>query len=196
MRGKFIAFEGLDGSGQSTQVSKLVSYLKEKGYKVSATKEPTDNIIGGLIRGQLTKHWQTSQECLQLLFAADRAHHIEKEIIPILDQGNIAVTDRYMFSTIAFGSISADYDWLRKLNEKFILPDLTILLKVPAEECVRRIKEDRLSIELFEEKEKLEKVWRNYERLLKDYPNIKVVDGNKPVEEVFEDIRKEVDKIL
>lgn len=194
---KFIAFEGLDGSGSSTQLAKLASYLRSKGMRVHVTKEPTDNIIGGLIRGQLTKHWKTSQVCLQLLFAADRAHHVEKEIEPALKKGNVVLTDRYLYSTFAFGSIDGTpMEWLEEINKYFRVPDLTILLKVPPEICVERIKESRYDIQLFEEKKKLEKVWQNYEKLAEKYNNIVIIDGNRPLKEVFNDVVKAVEKIL
>ena len=83
-KGVFIAFEGLDGSGSSTQVDILVRNLNSLGIKSISTKEPTNNIVGGVIRGVLTKEWQTSPGGLQLLFAADRAHHLEHKILPNL----------------------------------------------------------------------------------------------------------------
>jgi len=109
--GKFIVFEGLDGSGSSTQASKLRDWLNRAQKELilgkpraQLTKEPTNNIIGGLIRGQLTGDWKTRPECLQLLFAADRSHHLEREIIPLLKDGVTVISDRYFFSTIAFGA--------------------------------------------------------------------------------------------
>lgn len=102
--GKFIVFDGLDGSGQSTQAGKLVDFLNLPEQKlkfghtgVQVTKEPTSSLIGGLIRSQLTHEWKSSQECLQLLFSADRAHHLEKEIIPLLERGVTVICDRYFF---------------------------------------------------------------------------------------------------
>src|SRR3989338_8854070 len=105
--GKFIVLEGLDGSGQSTQAANLVDFLNAAAEKLRPgcagahlTKEPTNNLIGGLIRAQLTSEWKTKAECLQLLFAADRAHHLEKTVAPLLEKGIWVVSDRYFFSTI------------------------------------------------------------------------------------------------
>lgn len=188
-KGLFIAFEGLDGSGLSTQVDLLNKYLNKQGYECFATKEPTNNIIGGLIRGLLTHIWKASNECSQLLFTADRALHLEKEIIPALKKKKIMITDRYFFSTIAFGSLNIrDLDWLVSLNQHFILPDIIFLIKVPPKECVKRIKSSRFSKELFEEEEKLKKIWRTYNKLAKIFPNICVIDGNRDKEKVFNDI--------
>src|SRR3989344_3150121 len=169
--GKFIAFEGLDGSGSTTQASKLRDFLNETQKKLvlgrpsaNLTKEPTNNIVGGLIRGQLTGDWKTQPECLQLLFAADRAHHLEKEIIPLLKEGTTVITDRYFFSTIAFGGLEIkDTDWLIQINRTFILPDITFLIKVSPKTCIDRIRGDRFHIELFEKEEALTRVWKNYE---------------------------------
>ncbi|MCK4807998.1 MAG: dTMP kinase [Candidatus Aenigmarchaeota archaeon] len=187
-KGMFIVFEGLDGSGSSTQVSLLQKALRKAGYTAHITKEPTNNLIGGLIRGQLTKDWKTGPECLQLLFAADRAHHLEREILPGVEKGCVVISDRYYFSTMAFGGIDIDMDWLKKLNEKFKVPDLSFFIKVPARECVKRISDSRFEFELFEEEKKLERVWKNYDILAKDFDNVHVIDGTQSVEEVHEEI--------
>lgn len=183
--GFFVSFEGLDGSGCSTQAFFLKRHFVLKKRACLLTKEPTNNLIGGLIRGQLTHEWKSSMECLQLLFAADRAHHLEKEIEPALKKNFIVISDRYKFSSIAFGSLESDVDWLIKINEKFKDPDLTILLKVSPETCIKRM-ESRPSFELFEEKQKLEKVWKVYESFIGG--NIILIDGEKTIEEIHEEV--------
>lgn len=196
--GKLIVFEGLDGSGQSTQAAKLVEYLNRRKRKFELgrpeahlTKEPTNNLIGGLIRSQLTGDWKTKPECLQLLFAADRAHHLEKEIVPLLEKGVIVVSDRYFFSTIAYGSLEIqDWQWLKDLNKHFILPDLSFFLKVRPTVCIKRIKGNRFEMELFEKEETLAKVWESYERLAREFKNVYVIDGERKIEEIFEEIKK------
>ncbi|MDO8558907.1 MAG: dTMP kinase [bacterium] len=196
-QGKFIAFEGLDGSGSTTQASKLRSFLNESQEKfvlgrpsAHLTKEPTNNIVGGLIRGQLTGDWKTQPECLQLLFSADRAHHLEKEIIPLLENGATVITDRYFLSTVAFGGLEVeDMEWLIEINKPFILPDITFLIKVSPKTCLERIKGDRFHIELFEKEESLARVWQNYEKLAKRFENVYIIDGERLVEEVFEEIK-------
>lgn len=189
MNGLFIVIEGLDGAGSTTQVSKLAEYLKERGFKVLTTKEPTNNIIGGLIRGQLTKDWHTGSECLQLLFAADRAHHLEKEINPALLNNYIVISDRYIFSTIAYGSIDADYEWLKKLNEKFRFPDLYFIIDTEPELCIQRMKSSRYQLELFEDIEKLKKVRTNFLRLSEEYKKVYIVNGNRLIDDVLDDIK-------
>jgi len=196
MKGKFIVVEGLDGSGASTQVSMLSDYLTSKGYKVLLTKEPTNNLIGGLIRGQLTHEWKTNPVCLQLLFAADRSHHLEKEIIPALEKGYIVISDRYMYSSLAFGSLDCDIEWLKKVNENFLKPEVSIFLKVPPEVCIERMKQTRFGVELFEEKEKLGKVLTAFEKLASENKNIVAVDGTQTVNKVSRDVVKAVENVL
>jgi len=195
-KGLFIVFEGLDGSGQSTQAEFLVSRLREEGYPAFATKEPTNNVIGGLIRGQLTHDWKTGMECLQLLFAADRAHHLNREITPALKGGKIIVSDRYFFSTVAYGSLDLDREWLLGLNEKFVYPDLTFLLKVPPKDCLKRIQGSRFELELFEQEQNLRRVWQTYDWLSKKFHKVCVLDGTQSrvqiAGEVFELVRREL----
>ena len=187
--GLFIAIEGLDGSGSSTQVDLLVKNLNKLGFYTYGTKEPTNNLIGGLIRGALTHDWKAAPECLQLLFAADRSHHLDREIIPGLAKGNISVTDRYFFSTIAFGSIDLEREWLIGINDQFISPDLAIFIKVPPRECIRRISKSRNQFELFEEERKLKKVWQTYEDLASDKRwNAIIIDGTKSIAQIEEEI--------
>jgi dTMP kinase len=187
----FIALEGLDGSGQSTQVDLLAQRLGQDG-KTVVTKEPTNSLIGGLIRGQLTKDWSSTQECLQLLFAADRAHHLEKVIEPALAKGLPVVTDRYMFSSIAYGGVSLDMDWLKTLNSRFRLPDHTVFLDVPPEVCVERLNKARFELELFEKLDYLKKVYDNYKSLAHDYRNFHVVDGNDYKENVHKRVMEAI----
>jgi len=200
----FIVFDGLDGSGMSTQAAKLVEFLKGKEQKlkfghtgVHLTKEPTSSLIGGLIRSQLTHEWKSSPECLQLLFSADRAYHLEKEIIPLLEKGIIIICDRYFFSTLAFGSLEIkDFNWLLNLQKQFLVPDITFFLKVSPKICIERIKKERFGLTLFEKEEIMEKVWKNYEKLAKRFKNVYIINGERPVEKIAQDIREIVKEKL
>ncbi len=188
--GTFIAFEGLDGSGSSTQIALLADWLEKHGHKVLAVKQPSANIIGGLIRGQLTHDWQTSPECLQLLFAADRAHQMEREIIPALAQGGVVIADRHFYSSVAYGQADGlQEQWLFDVNSQVPPPDLVVLLKVLPEICLERINKTRFSVELFEAKEKLQKVWEGYERLAAKLPYVKMINGEQSKEVIHEEIK-------
>jgi len=187
--GLFIAFEGLDGSGASIHASHLSGVLKKEGYRVELTKEPTNNLIGGLIKAQLTGEWKTSQECLQLLFAADRAQHLKNEVVPNLNNGKIVVTDRYVFSSIAYGAIDLENaKWLKKINEAFVLPDITFLIKVSPKICAMRLKKSRFEMGLYSQEAKLKKVWKLYAKLAKLHNNIYLIDGERDGMQIMDEI--------
>lgn len=193
-KGKFIVFEGLDGSGQSTQAQLLKDYL-EKDKKVSAllTKEPTSEPpIGVLIRQILKKEISVSPAALQLLFCADRSEHLEKIIKPALEENKYVISDRYFYSTIAYGSLDLDINWLIEMNKPFLIPDIIFLLKVRPQVCIERIDKNRDKREFFEESEKLRKVWQTYEILSQRFSNIRIIDGEKSIKEVFEEVKLKI----
>lgn len=198
--GKFIVIEGLDGAGKSTQADIIGKYLRsgkkekgEAGRKVFLTCEPTHSLAGGLVRSRLSGEWQSSPECLQLLFAADRAQHLFKEIAPKLKDGFDVVCDRYFMSSLAYGAIDCDFEWLVAINRRFLLPDLTIYLDVPESVCAQRIADNGKSIELFENIGILKTVALNYRKaidIFKGAAEIKIINGNNPPKQVFEDFKK------
>jgi len=193
--GLFIAFEGLDGAGSTTQASMLEQYLKQKN-KVLLTKEPTQNIIGGIIRTALRGELHFSAQTLQLLFAADRADHLEKEILPALNKGFIVISDRYMFSSLAYGaSAGLDREWLLKLNEKFRMPDVTIFLDVKPETCIKRISKSRLNFELFEQEEKLRKVREEYISLAEKF-GFNIINGEGSIKATHKKVLEIIKKYL
>jgi dTMP kinase len=194
--GLFIALEGLDGAGISTQAQMLDDRIKAQGYKTLLTKEPTNNIIGGLIRGQLTNDWKTGMEALQLLFSADRAHHLEREIIPALKAGRVVICDRYVFSTIAYGAVETSREWLIKINEPFIAPDMALILSISPEESTRRIRESRFRMELFEEREERRRILDTYKWIAEHFDRVKVINAERPVKEISDDIFDIVEPFL
>lgn len=196
--GKFIAIEGIDGSGTTAQVLRLNEYLFKEKIPSFFTQEPTNNVIGGVARGCLTGDLKINSAVgLQLLFAADRANHLEKEIIPALVQGTNVITKRYFLSSVAYGSVEInDADWLWKINDQFILPDLTIVLKISAQARMKKMGQNNLELNLFKDEESIQKVWANYEMIAKRYPNIIIIDGEKSEEEVFEEIKRAVLDII
>lgn len=188
---KFIVFEGLDGSGQSTQANLLRDFLTKKGLKVVLTKEPTlDSEAGKKIRKVLDKKEIISSEKLQKLFVQDRKEHLKNLIIPALKRGKTVICDRYFFSTFAYGKAQGlSLNWLIKLNEKFLLPDLIFILKTRPLICIKRIIKRNLKRTLFEEKKKLIKVWQAYKDLPKYFKNVYIIDGEKKINEVFSEIK-------
>lgn len=196
--GKFFVFEGLDGSGQSTQANLLKDFLIKKGFEVILTKEPTKTSEAGRrVRQILDEKTKSDPADLQKLFVQDRQEHLEKEIIPALKNGKFVISDRYCFSTICFGgSDGLDIDWLIKLNENFLLPDATFILKVAPRVCVERIEKRGTSRTLFEKELKLAKVWENYKTMPQRFENVFIIDGEKPIQEVHQQILSIIIKVL
>lgn len=189
----FIVFEWLDGSWSSTQVDKLYDYLVSIWKSVIKTKEPTTSYIWKLAREILQGKISVSSDSLQLLFCADRADHLDREILPALKEWKIVLSDRYYFSTIAFWSLWSSRDWLEKINENFLKPDIIFLFKLDPSECVKRIEKRGAEKELFEKEQILKKVWENYEYLQKKHDNCIIIDASKSIDEIFEEIRGVLD---
>lgn len=188
-RGKFIVFEGLDGSGQSTQAELLKNYFIGQGRSVLLTKEPTQwSWAGKIIKEILDEKVLIEPLKLQKLFCQDRREHLEKEIKPALRSGTMVICDRYFFSTLAFGGLAVPMEKLMKLNEKFIYPDIIFFLKVRPEECLRRINRRGEGIKFFEKLEKLSKVLKNYQEIIKIFDDVAVVNGEESVKEIHQKI--------
>src|SRR3989338_1082414 len=190
--GKFIVFEGPDGSGQTTQSSLLEKYISGLGKKVILTKEPTLDSKAGLeIKVILNHEKESTPEGLQKLFAEDRKEHLKKVIIPALKGGSIVISDRYFFSTFAFGSLGADLERLISINNDFILPDITFVMTFKPETSIERIANRGIKFTLFEKLESLKKVMENYKNLGNRFENMVFIDGDRAVNE----IRKEIAEI-
>jgi len=196
-KGFFIVFEGLDGSGQTTQANLLRNFLEKKGFKVVLTKEPTlETKEGKEIKKVLEKKIKKSPLSLQKLFAKDREKHLKKTIEPALRKGKTVISDRYLFSSLAYGSLDVSLKKLKELNKNFLLPDLVFFLNVKADNCLKRIKKRGEKIHLFEEKEKLRKVYQNYQLILKSFKNVYFINGEKSKREVFREIKKIINQYL
>jgi len=191
-KGRFIIFEGLDGSGQSTQAALLEDFLIKKGLKVLLTKEPTlSSPAGRRIRKILDKKEKISPKNLQLLFAKDRKEHLKKTVIPALKRGTHVISDRYFFSSFAYGASGGlDLQWLFKINDNFLLPDIAFILKVRPAVCIKRIEKRGSEKTLFEKKKSLEKVWKIYEILPRYFKNAYIIKGEDEIERVFGQVKK------
>lgn len=189
----FIAFEGLDGAGTTTHSKHLAKKLEEEGRSVLLTNEPTgEEPIGTLIREILQHKYKVSPESLQLLFYADRANHVKNKILPALDEGKIVITDRYFFSSLAYGGMNVNMEWLKDISKKFPIPDLTILCECDTDTCLNRIGIRGETPELFEKKEKLDKIAKNYHQLAEEYPNFYLLDSSRSIPVCDEEIWKVV----
>jgi dTMP kinase len=199
--GKLIAFEGIDGSGTTTQSRMMHSALLEKGVPVHLTQEPSEGPVGGLIRQVLTSRLVTrgrtglrspSWSTLALMFAADRLDHLESEIEPNLEDGVSIITDRYLHSSLVYQSAAAGtdevLDWLWTINRFARQPDLVIFLDVKPTEAQRRRMDRRIIQEIFDDVEMQERIAEQYRKLfsLLDDEVILRVDGQRGETEIHE----------
>ena len=201
MTGLFISFEGIDGVGKSTQADLLESWLTEQNKDVVRTLEPGGTDVGVEIRKILLHHkGDLAPRAEAALFAADRAHHVASKIRPALEQGKIVITDRYFDSSVAYQGAGRDHSRTEVRDLSLwavggLLPDLTVLLDLPAEQARARrntsgTEPDRL------EKEKtefFETVRSAYLDLANAEPErFLVVDASVTVEKMQEIIRQRV----
>lgn len=193
--GAYISLEGLDGAGLPAQAEMLASWLKKQGRKVVLTKEPTSSPIGGLIRAILKGEWGTDKETIALLFAADRANHLHRTILPAISAGSVVVSDRGMLSQLAYESDELRLTWLRALNSEFPKPDVTVIIDVPADVAAKRLASGRSS-EQFAIQSQQHAVRRRFLKLQKEFPNCFVVDGNQEPEKVNEEVARIVKRFL
>ncbi|MEM3513808.1 MAG: dTMP kinase [Candidatus Hadarchaeum sp.] len=196
MRGKFICIEGLDGSGKSTQVRLLANWLRNLGYKVVVTEEPTGGPIGKIIKLALAGKLRIPVAAEALLFAADRLQHVEQVVAPSLNSGKFVISDRYTASSLAYQSARGlPLKWVMKVNEMAPEPDLMILIDVPAEVSAQRINRSR-KLDEFEKSLELQRKVRQVYLSIAKLCKMKVVDGNRSIDEVQAEIQQLVKKQL
>lgn len=194
-RGNFIAFEGIDGSGKSTQIALLTNRLNKEGIYCYTTMEPTNSPIGSLIHQIMTGRVRTDNRVIAGLFVADRLDHLLNEvdgIVPKINEGTTVITDRYYFSSYAYHSVDMPMEWVIKANEQssaILRPTITIFIDVKPDTAVERIAKNRFHQELFEKKSRLVKVRENYLKafeLLKKEEKYVVIDGNQTRDKIAE----------
>ena len=143
-KGLLIAFEGIDGTGKSTQLQLLADYLRSMGCRVTITREPTDSSYGRRIRELYMNRASCSLEEELELFIQDRRQHVRELIAPELATGNIVLTDRYYYSTAAYqGAAGMDMEDIFSRNSFAPKPDLVILLTMDPEVSIARIQHGR-----------------------------------------------------
>jgi len=190
-KGFFIAFEGIDGTGKTTQLQLLAGFLRDRGYQVVTTREPTDSQYGRRIRDlYMDRDSYTLEEELNL-FIQDRRQHVRELIEPQLAAGNIVLTDRYYFSTAAYqGAAGMDEQEIFARNSFAPEPDLVMLLTMDPQISIERIQQGRgEELNDFEQLDQLQKVASRFAAF--DFPCIHRIDaGKKPsrVQERIQDI--------
>lgn len=206
-KGLYIALEGTDGSGKTTQINALYKYFKKQGREVVKTREPRkeEGMIAGLVQQILLGKTQVPPVAFQYLFSADRAMHQEELIIPSLQEGKVVISDRCFWSAVPYGMLDRGdvigedakmrilaAQSILSMYHQFIVPDHTFYLDIPVDEVWDRLQEkveDGESREIYEKKEYIKKLRKGYSLLLEEFPKeFIVVDAKKPVGEVTEEI--------
>ena len=206
MEGKFIVFEGLDGSGKTTQIQLLEQHLQQMGHAVDVTAEPTVSALGGMIRDALCDFTHRSSGEIAALFMADRVQHNMNPVWGIrklLSQGRTVLCDRYYYSSMAYQGSLIDWDWVADMNlnsPEIRKPDLCIFLDVDYERSLNRMESgNRVYLEIYENAEMLVTTRRSYFRAfdqLKNRDNIVIVDAARSIEEVAADVAKAADALF
>jgi len=200
----FIAFEGIDGSGKSTQVKLLTEKLIAAGHKVYSTFEPTDSPIGSLIRNIFKGRMSADHKTIAALNVADRLDHLHNEINGLLkkkEEGYTIITDRYYFSSYAYHGVHIDVDWViaaNAMSAEIMKPDINIFIDVPPEVSMKRLNSTRGTIELYETLDNLQQVRNKFLVAfdkLRDVENIVTIDGNQTVQAISEDVWNAIGKL-
>jgi dTMP kinase len=193
-KGLLICVEGLDGCGKTTQAKLLVKRLRKMGYDAVYTAEPSRGKIGKFIRKYCLHGEKRISAIIEaLLFAADRFEHVENEIVPALNEGKIVVSDRYVYSSLAYqGASGLDLKWVKLINEHAIRPNLAVFIDVEPEVVVQRLKPKKSVMESLEIQRKVREV---YMKFVEKGELIKI-DGNMPKMEVANALLRIVQGLL
>ncbi|HVO39007.1 MAG TPA: dTMP kinase [Spirochaetia bacterium] len=186
--------EGLDGAGTSTQLRMLDRKLDAEGVRHAATWEPTDGPVGLLLRSILAREVGLHPATTAMLYAADRNQHVndpDTGIVALASQGVLVVSDRYVFSSLAYQSIQCGFEYVLGLNAGFPLPQLLIFLDTPVEVSQARLA-SRTKVELFDgvsfQTRVRDAYLQAFDRFRSTGMRICVVDGNRPADEIHREI--------
>lgn len=202
--GLYIALEGTESAGKTTQVEKLTKYFKSKGKDVVTTREPRkEGIIGDIVHKVLKGELKMNSVAFQYLFSTDRVLNHQEIVEPSLKNGNIVISDRSFWSAIVYGVLDSPKSKYTKetINQllvaqsilsfyhKFIVPDFTFYLKIPLDVSLERLMRKKDGKEIYEEKEKIKKVIEGYNFVFKHFENnVITIDGTKKISEVTNQI--------
>lgn len=193
MPGRFIAFEGLDGSGKSTQVALLARRLRAMGLPIQQTAEPTAGPVGSIIRQGMTGRLALDQRTIAALFAADRLDHVlngASGMLGAVTAGTHVLTDRYYLSSYAYHAPHVPLEWViaaNSLSRELLRPDVHLFLDVDPGACLERLRDSGRRLELYETGETLREIRRRYQAAferVRGEERIEVVPGDGPPEEV------------
>ena len=195
----FIVFEGIDGSGTSTQIKRLVESNPSRFF---ATAEPTTNETGKFLRRMLCGEFAVDEKTASYLFAADRCEHIygKNGVEELIKNGKTVVSDRYFFSSLAYQSVSCGKDLPRLLNSPFPLPEYLFYFKIDPEISLKRVDSRNGQKEIYEKLDIQKKIAKLYDEVIEEYQEktnesgmkIIIIDATKSIDEVFNDILREL----
>lgn len=194
MKNQFIVFEGIDGSGTSTQLKQLENYFSTHEIPALFTAEPTSNPIGLLIRRYLKGELQAENSTLASLFTADRMEHLHGKggIIEALKAGKWVICDRFHFSTLAYQSLTVPMEQLYRQNKDFLLPDHLFFIDTPFETADQRITHRNQPREIYEKPSLQKQIRENYFEAFEFFKNpkmqINLLDGEKEIEFLHQEI--------
>jgi dTMP kinase len=200
--GVFIALEGGEGAGKSTQAKELARWLTEEGYDVLLTREPGDTEVGRKLRGIVLdpRTGSLSDRTEALLYAADKAEHVERVVVPALARGAVVVTDRYVDSTLAYQGAGRDLEdreveRVARWATGDLRPHLTVLLDLAPQAGLRRFEErDRIEAESLEFHERVREAFLRLASSQEEH--YLVVDARRPVGEIAAEVRARVEPLL
>ncbi|UCF44722.1 MAG: dTMP kinase [Candidatus Bathyarchaeota archaeon] len=192
-KGTFICIEGLDGSGKTTQ-AKLLTQKLRKSHKAVYTAEPSQGKIGTFIRRSYLYGEQRLSSIIEaLLFAADRIEHVEAEVLPALNQEKLVISDRYLYSSLAYqGAAGLSLEWIEKINEHALRPDLAILIDVDPKTAIHRLKPNKSVMENMETQQKVRKIYLKFV----EKGSLTRINGDQPKNEVSQELYAVVMKFL
>lgn len=183
-KGFFIVLDGIDGCGKTVHSKVLCEQLHDLDYEVVYTSEPSRSPIGQFIQQKLLREAKVAPQIEALLFAADRFHHLTSEVIPMLDENKIVVSDRYVYASLAYqGAQGLGLDWIRQINYFAIRPDLALYLDVPAEIGLAR-KRSRSTLENLDLERKVRQIYLDMVR----YGELIGIDSHRN----FDIVKKEI----
>lgn len=201
--GKFIVFEGIDGSGKTTQTELLAARLREDGRRVYVTAEPTLSLSGGMLRDALSGVTKKTPCEMAAMFVLDRIYHNVNPVNGIarmLDEGYDVICDRYYYSSLAYQGSETDFEWVRAMNldcPEIRRPDLCIFLDISPECCMERIAKGRTTTEIYEKVEKLTKFRTRYLEVFdKLDDNVSIIDTSGSIDDVAAKVADVTYKIL
>ena len=198
----FIVLEGIDGSGTTTQLERIMQRCKQCQLKAFSTREPTTSLVGQVIDSFLKHKVSLAPQTVARLFAADRCEHIYGKggVMEMLNEG-LVICDRYLFSSLAYQGATNEYELTLMENLAFPLPQLLFFFDLPVEVAMERIEKRSQSKEVYEKLDFLKQVQKNYLNIMEEYQNkyqqmkIVCIDASLQKDVVFDKIKHSMEEL-